>query len=99
MVRRGQIDPVAADRSVPAVTLTGLVGDEVYDVVKIDIEGAEYDALLNTRPEVLQRCRYVTMEFHASERLGDLVRHLTTTHSVTTLGRWDRGGYLYADAY
>ncbi len=34
------------------------------DILKVDVEGSEYDILLNTPPEVLQRFTQITVEFH-----------------------------------
>jgi FkbM family methyltransferase len=37
---------------------------ETVDVVKCDVEGAEYEAFIGTGPEVLRRIRYLALEFH-----------------------------------
>ena len=34
------------------------------DVLKIDVEGAEYDILLNARPSDMRKIRTITMEYH-----------------------------------
>jgi FkbM family methyltransferase len=52
---------------VPAVTLEHFVREEgltAIDLLKMDIEGSEYDVLLNTPPEVLRRCRRISVEYH-----------------------------------
>ncbi|GIV00850.1 MAG: hypothetical protein KatS3mg014_2540 [Actinomycetota bacterium] len=80
---------------VPLVPLDDLI-DGPFDVCKLDVEGAEYAAVpAATR---LGLCAYIAMEFHPGP-LGRLVEHLSETHSVTVLGSWRRGGYLWAHVY
>jgi FkbM family methyltransferase len=43
-------------------------GIERADYVKIDCEGAEYDILLNTPPEVMARIGRISMEYHRAHR-------------------------------
>lgn len=77
-------------------------------VLKLDIEGAEYDVLGACPKEVLERIDYIAMEFHGgalTERgvtpgsLGALVERLSETHHVTTMGAASRGGMLWARRY
>lgn len=69
--------------------------------MKIDIEGSEYPVIASTPREVLQRIRYLTMEFHATDAatFGALVAKLAETHCVQTLGSYERGGYVYCRRY
>lgn len=39
-------------------------GIETCDLLKLDCEGAEYDILLNTPPEVLNKIKRIVMEYH-----------------------------------
>jgi len=39
-------------------------GFDRVDLLKIDIEGDEYDLLLNSKVEVLRRCREIVVEYH-----------------------------------
>lgn len=48
---------------VPTVTLADAVGSEC-DLLKLDCEGAEFDALLRADDEVLRRARRIILEFH-----------------------------------
>ena len=52
------------------------------DYLKIDAEGAEYDILLNTRPNILKRIDKIALEYHDylsnNHDYTDLVRHLKT---------------------
>jgi FkbM family methyltransferase len=49
-------------------------GDEVVDVCKIDIEGAEFEVFEKPSHQNLARCRYLIMEIHDSARSTDLIR-------------------------
>ena len=40
-------------------------------ILQMDIEGAEYDVILNTNDEVLQKFRIMVIEFHQLDRLAD----------------------------
>lgn len=89
---------------VVAYTLDGILSAYAYGdiaTMKIDIEGSEYPVIASTPREVLQRIRYLTMEFHATDAatFGALVAKLTETHCVQTLGSYERGGYIYARRY
>jgi FkbM family methyltransferase len=71
--------PAAGARpcTVPCLRLRDLAGEGPIDVLKLDIEGAEY-ALVRQEPEVFARARLVCLELHASapgraeELLADL---------------------------
>ena len=65
------------------MTLDDLVqnaGLERIDLLKMDIEGAEYPVLLSTAPETLARVRCLVLEYHEFEaaawRPAMLVEHL-----------------------
>jgi FkbM family methyltransferase len=69
--------------AVTTVTLSSLL-DSIdaasIDLLKMDIEGSEYDVLLSTPADVLKRIRRVNLEFHKAPRPDAnptmLVRHL-----------------------
>ncbi len=48
---------------VPALSLGEIVGDGC-DLLKLDCEGAEFDAILRTDDDVLRRARRIVVEFH-----------------------------------
>jgi FkbM family methyltransferase len=59
--------PNAVVHNIPTITLSELIalsGAKEIDILKIDIEGAEYDVLSNAKPEDLQKCKQITVEFH-----------------------------------
>jgi FkbM family methyltransferase len=58
------------------------IGSPVIDLLKMDIEGSEYDVLLSTSPDVLRFFRRITVEFHmpSHDNAFDkrvVARHLT----------------------
>lgn len=76
-------------------------------LLKVDVEGAEYDALLDAD---FSRVHTIVMEWHGlgcakhlepddGERYGRLMAWLGRTHTVQTFGRPDEGGMLYATRY
>lgn len=71
------------------------------DVVKIDIEGAEYDLLINTPDDVLKRIKYLTLEFDAENdgKFGVMVDKLARIFGIQILGSPERGGYIYGRRY
>jgi len=59
--------PGSSDYSVSVVTLSELVADwpdAAISFVKMDVEGAELDILLNEPAQVLHRIKQLTVEFH-----------------------------------
>ena len=49
---------------VPCISFAEALGPERWDCVKMDIEGAEFEILLNTSPEVLSQIDHLHVEFH-----------------------------------
>lgn len=74
--------------------------DEV-SILKIDVEGAEAEIILSSSKEIINKCRYITVEFdvRTGNRLGEMVQKLSETHHVQTMGSWERGGMIFADRY
>lgn len=74
--------------------------DEV-DVMKIDIEGSEVEAILGASRDTIDNCKYITMEFdiRTGKKMGDIVAKLSETHHVRTMGSWERGGMIFAWRY
>jgi FkbM family methyltransferase len=56
-------EPLRESVDVPALTLAEVVGDGC-DLLKLDCEGAEFDALLHTDDDVLRRAQRLVVEFH-----------------------------------
>lgn len=81
-----------------ALNLNGIV---YADVLKIDVEGAEYDILLNCDDDTLQKFRYITMEFHETDdsTFGLMVARLTKWFNVHIIGSHTTGGQIYAKRY
>jgi len=49
---------------IPSVSFTSALGENEWDIVKLDCEGAEYDFLCKTPDDSLSLIRYLTMEVH-----------------------------------
>lgn len=71
------------------------------DVMKIDIEGAEFDLILNTSKKTLAKIKYLVLEFDKSfdGRFGQMVEKLSKQFGIDILGSPERGGYIYANRY
>jgi len=66
---RGPAGAAQTDDGVPvrAETLADLLeiaGVAEVDLLKMNIHGSEYDVLLHTDPQVLQRCRQIAVQYH-----------------------------------
>lgn len=63
--------------TVPCVSLPEAIGDDIWDAVKIDIEGAEFELLLSTEDRVIRdHIRYMHLEFHNGWASDDIYRRL-----------------------
>ena len=71
------------------------------NVLKIDVEGSEGDIILGASKNNLNKCAYITMEFdiRSGNILGEIVKKLSETHHVRTMGSWERGGMIWAWLY
>ncbi|WP_029925465.1 FkbM family methyltransferase [Nocardia otitidiscaviarum] len=71
------------------------------DVLKVDVEGAEYGIIAGADRDTLAKVRYLTLEFDAApdDVFGPLVAKLAKTHGIQILGSPERGGYIYARRY
>lgn len=71
------------------------------DVLKIDIEGAEYKLLTAATVEELMKVRYLTMEFSetTAEIFGSMFANLTRCFNLHTIGSYERGGMIYGRRY
>lgn len=71
------------------------------DVLKIDIEGAEYPLIMGTPTEILRKSRYIALEFDTApdSLFGPLVAKLAHDFAIEILGSPERGGYVYAVRY
>ena len=71
------------------------------DVMKIDIEGAEFDLIINTPAETLAKINRLVLEFDKSfdGRFGQMIEKLSKQFGIDILGSPERGGYVYANRY
>ncbi len=77
---------------------TGLL---YIDVLKVDVEGMEYDIIADADEDTLRKIKYITLEFDAApdELFGPLVTKLSKLFQIHILGSPERGGYIYARRY
>jgi FkbM family methyltransferase len=82
-------------------TLFAIYDIKEVDVMKIDIEGAEFDLILNTPEETLAKINYLVLEFDKSfdGRFGKMIEKLSKQFGIDILGSPERGGYIYANRY
>ena len=91
-------------QEISVVTLEEAVlqtGRTKFDVVKVDVEGSEYDIFKNPPEYIMNMFKYITMEFHITspEKFGNMIAMLSKTHKVRTLGSYETGGNLWAEKY
>lgn len=96
--------PHAGTEMVETISLErafGLVGSPYCDVLKIDCEGSEYDIIEGATPDVLNKARYIVMEFHGAEVavFGAMIAKLSLTHNLHIIGRHNVGGQIYGRRY
>jgi FkbM family methyltransferase len=74
---------------------------DLVNVLKIDVEGSEEEIISGASRENLKKCSYITMEFdiRSGPNIGNIVKKLTETHHVRTMGSWERGGMIWAWLY
>lgn len=97
--------------TVRSMTLNQLLDPlDHVDVLKADIEGAEYEVFAAASTETIKKCRYIVMEFHGDkimegrhaippDSFGRLVSKLSATHRLDILGDAADGGYLFGRRY
>jgi FkbM family methyltransferase len=83
---------------VEAITLGGFLNrlnEQPVDLLKMDIEGSEYEVLLAAQPHDLDRVKRINVEYHAKQGFAkrDIVKHLTQCgfHMISDHGAGDYG--------
>lgn len=89
---------------VPMVTLDDVFADnniEQCDVLKMDIEGSEFDVIRAASIETLWRIKYLTLEFDGVGEgwFGGMVEKLAHVFNLHIIGSPERGGYIYGRRY
>lgn len=74
---------------------------EECDVMKVDVEGAEYPIFTDADFEDLMRIKYLTMEFTNTDAktFGLLMSSLSRAFNLHTIGSFERGGMIYGRRY
>lgn len=80
-------NPAAKFYTVDCITLKEALGDTVWDCVKMDIEGAEFEVLASTDIEIMQRqIKYMQLEFHngwaTDAQYNDLIKKLQSAFTI-----------------
>lgn len=101
MASNGGAAHVVEGRDVEVRTLASLVvGAEEIDILKCDIEGAEWDLFKYQSDAwgILALTRWLVMEWHSVSPnvLGGFLGKLTETHAFSIIGKPKTGGMLYA---
>lgn len=98
--------PVSSLEATIRSGLMGVLAGQPVAMLKIDVEGSEYDWLLPAPDSALRRINRIAMEWHAHAPGGysvslyeQLCGKLAWTHSISAFGRPDLGGMLYAHPY
>ena len=79
---------VPSGRSItaPCVTLTEILTEQRPDLVKIDVEGSEYDILMSTGVEVLSRVDRIVLEYDLRHPIRPEVTHLDLERHLRIAG-------------
>ena len=112
---RSLADPLAIDEreSIPSRTLADIIDLAPTPIVlmKMDVEGAEFDIIDACPSEAIARVENIAMETHGpataahldpatiDQKYGALLAKLAYTHAITAFGVPSRGGMLFAHAY
>src|SRR5690606_39196870 len=87
-------------RSIKFDDLFNELGIDGCDVMKVDIEGAEYECLLSASLETLRKIQYIAIEFDGGhDEFGQLVTKLAEVFNLHILGMPSKGGYIYGKRY
>jgi FkbM family methyltransferase len=90
---------------VPAITLDSIFVDQAVtgcDLLKLDVEGAEYGILLNASADTLRKIKRIALEYHDHTPAGthDRLRDFLSAHGFDVTLQpnpvHDQLGYLYA---
>lgn len=79
---------------VNCVTLAHAIGDDEWDAVKMDIEGAEAEVILSTDHETFQKIKFMFIEFHpwvSDETYGKMLERLRMSFRIETAWTADTG--------
>lgn len=94
----------APKETIKTISLASVFADNGVpncDILKVDCEGSEYDIFEGATPEILAKCKYITMEFHITDPVtfGKMISKLTLTHNIHIIGKYNLGGQIYAKRY
>lgn len=75
--------------------------DGEISIMKIDCEWSEYDIIKNIPVAMLNRVKYITLEFHSTtvEEFGCMLARLSEVFNMHIIGSYNRGGMIYGERY
>lgn len=99
-----QMDLGAKEQNIEFITLEDFFNANKIaecDVLKMDIEGSEYNVLLQSGDETLKRIKYLTLEFTGGYQsaFGELTARLAELFNLHIIGKPSQGGYIYGRRY
>jgi FkbM family methyltransferase len=62
---------IGGNLMLPARSLTDLITDQTVDLLKLDIEGAEFEVIEETDPALFKRIKRIVMETHGRGNWGE----------------------------
>lgn len=98
------VNKETARQTIKCVSLESVFADNKVsscDVLKIDVEGSEYEIIAGAKPEILAKAKFITMEFHNADEqtFGLMIAKLTKSHNLHIIGKHDEGGQIYGYRY
>ncbi len=68
-------------------------------ILKMDIEGCEYESILNTKDEILKRCKFIHMEIHPNDLGFDSIRNKIKDCNFKLVNSAPSAGGAYIDKW
>lgn len=85
---------------VPAISINRAIKETRFaDVMKIDVEGSEYEIIEDATIDTLKRVKKIVIEFHGTkdEIFGKMIAKLASVYNLHIIGSPERGGYIYGE--
>lgn len=99
-----EFTPQPKSTKIPVVRLIDVFADNnlsYCDVLKMDIEGAEYSVIAGADLDTLRKVKYITLEFDAAtdSAFGQMISKLAKVFNLHIVGSPERGGYIFGRRY
>lgn len=94
-------------RSVPAFSLDTVLNDyPIVDILKVDVEGSEYQIVDGASVDTLAKVKYLAMEFHGANNstlskppVGAMLEKLSEVFVLKMVGSARKGGMIFGHSY